>query len=171
MHLPFYLPHTYYYTLAHTNTHATHTHTRPCHTHTNTHTNMPIPQTHKHTHYATHTHAQTGLVPLAVTLGSYFSHHFYKAYMCMYVHMKIAFVTIFVTHTHTNTYTHTDRACTTCSDLFLTPFSQSIHVHECTHVHSYSLCTIFITHTHKHTYTVCVNKKLTQRNFLRYVRA
>ena len=32
--------------------------------------------THTHTH--THTHTQTGLVLLAVTLGSYFSHCYYK---------------------------------------------------------------------------------------------
>ena len=37
-----------------------------------------------HTH--THTHTQTGLVPLAETLGSYFSHCFHKVYMYMNVH-------------------------------------------------------------------------------------
>ena len=36
-----------------------------------------------------HTHTQTGLVTLAVTLGSSFSHCLYKAYMCMNVHIHI----------------------------------------------------------------------------------
>ena len=61
------------------------------------------------------------------------------------------------THTHTHTYTHThmhthmhthrDWACTTCSDfgfLFLTLFSQSVHVHDC--VHTYNTCTHTYTH-------------------------
>ena len=74
---------------------------------TNTHTHTHI---HTHTHMCTHTHAhahtQTGLVTLAVTLGFYFSHCLYKAYMCMNVHT--------CAHTHACTHTHTDWACTTC---------------------------------------------------------
>ena len=67
---------------------------------------------HKHTH-TTHTHMCTHtctcthtdwLVTLAVTLGSYFSHCLYKAYMCMNVH----------TCAHTHAHTHRDWACTTC---------------------------------------------------------
>ena len=62
-----------------------------------------------HTH--AHTHTQTGLLPLAMTLGSYFSHCFHKAYMCMNVHtcahiMQIAY-TPYSSHTHTHTHTHT----------------------------------------------------------------
>ena len=50
-----------------------------------------------HTHMHTHTHTQTGLVPLAVTLGSYmyFLHRFHKGYMlhpCVGAHAH--------THTH-----------------------------------------------------------------------
>ena len=45
------------------------------------------------------THTQSELVPLAATLGSYFSHCFHKAYVCMNVHTCL--------HTHTHTHTHT----------------------------------------------------------------
>ena len=75
------------YTIFVTNTY-THIHTLTC----------------AHTH--AHAHTQTGLVTLAVTLGSYFSHCLYKAYMCMNVDT--------CAHTHTCTHTHTDWACTTC---------------------------------------------------------
>ena len=65
--------------------------------------------THTHTLTHTHTHTQTELVQLAETLGSYFSHCFYKAYMCMNVHTCVH------THVHTihahkhYTHTHTQR--------------------------------------------------------------
>ena len=78
------LAHCYVNTIFVTNTHTQHTHT--C----------------EHTH--AHAHTQTGLVTLAVTLGSYFSHCLYKAYMCMNVH----------TCAHTHAHTHRDWACTTC---------------------------------------------------------
>ena len=120
------------YTIFVTNTHThTHTHTLTC----------------AHTH--AHAHTQTGLVTLAVTLGSYFSH-------CLYVHECRHMCTHTCTHTHTqrlglyhlqrfykaymcmheHTYTHVHTHSTTCSDfgfLFLTLslFSQSVHVHEC----------------------------------------
>ena len=75
--------------------------------------------------------------------------------------------TIFVTHTHIHTHihTHTTRALntqarTTCSDinwvLNFTLFSQSVHVHECTHLCThivmYTACTPYICHTYS-TYT------------------
>ena len=103
--------------------------------------------THTHTHTCAHTHAhahtQTGLVTLAVTLGSYFSHCLYKAYMCMNVYT--------CAHTHACAHTHTDWACTTCSDfgfLFLTLSLQSVHVHECTHLCTHT-CTHTCTYTHR----------------------
>ena len=72
--------------------------------------------------------------------------------------------TIFVPHTHT--HTHTPHSCThtqartTCSDinwvLIFTLFSQSVHVHECTHLCThivmYTACTPCICHTYS-TYT------------------
>ena len=101
----------------------------PVHTHTCIHTYM-------------HTHTETGLVPLAVTLGSYFSHCIHKACTSIFVTN---------THTHTHTHTHTDWACTTCryfGFLFLTLFSQIVHVHECTH-----MCTHTHAYAHAHTHT------------------
>ena len=101
-----------------------------------------VTNTHTHTH--THTQTHTGHVPLAVTLGSYFSH---KSYMCTHTHTYTHTCTH--AHTHTHTHTHTDWACTTCRDfgfLFLTLFSQIVHVHECTHLRAR-------THTHTHTQT------------------
>ena len=61
---------------------------------TNIHTHI-----HSHVHTHAHAHTQTGLVTLAVTLGSYFSHCLYKAYMCMNVHT--------CAHTHACAHTHT----------------------------------------------------------------
>ena len=78
--------------------------------------------------------------------------------------------TIFVTHTHIHTHihTHTTRALntqvrTTCSDitwvLNFTLFSQSVHVHECTHLCThivmYTACTPYICHTYS-TYTYSI---------------
>ena len=113
------------------------------------HTHM----THIHacTHTHTHTHTHTGLVPLAATLGSYFSHCIHKAYMCKkilahcYVNSSYTiFVTNTYTHTHTHmcthtrTCTHTDWACNACSDFgffFLTLSLQSVHM--CMNVHTH----------------------------------
>ena len=72
------------------------------------HTHM----THTYMHAHTHTRVtQTGLVPLAVTFGSYFSHCIHKACTCARKHLHIVMVnspyTIFVTNTYTHTYTHT----------------------------------------------------------------
>ena len=107
------------YTIFVTNTHIhTHTHTMCTHTHA-------------------HAHTQTGLVTLAVTLGSYFSHCFHKVYMCMNCTRLCTHTTHTYMHTHTHTHTHTqiqthtDGACTTCSDfgfLFLTLYSQSMYM-------------------------------------------
>ena len=135
------------------------------HTHTHTHTERACTTCseigsyfshkvymciHVHTHMHVHTHTQTGLVPLAVTLGSYFPHCHYKACMCMNVH------TCAHTHAHTHTQTglvpllsfykaymcmneHTYTHSTTFSDfgfLFLTLslFSQSMYM--CMNVHT-----------------------------------
>ena len=60
--------------------------------------------THTHTLTCAHTHAhahtQTGLVTLAVTLGSYFSHYLYKAYITA----RKCTVCSLVYCTHTNRY-------------------------------------------------------------------
>ena len=111
------------------------------HTHTCTHTDwacnacsdfgflfltLSLQSVHVHecTHMCTaHTHTQTGLVPLAVTLGSYFSHCLYKAYMCMNVHT--------CAHTHAHTHTHTETGLVPLAE-----FLQSVHVHELTHIHT-----------------------------------
>ena len=99
------MTHTYMDTHIHTHTH-THTHTeRACTTCSdigsyfshkvymcmNVHACAHTHDTHIHAHTHTHTHTltQTGLVTLAVTLGSSFSHCLYKAYMCMNVHTHI----------------------------------------------------------------------------------
>ena len=68
---------------------------------------------------------------LASPFGTYYS-VYYKAHTHTRTH----------THTHTHTQTHTQQtlACTTCSDfgfLFLTLFSQTVHVHERTHLCTY----------------------------------
>ena len=44
---------------------------------------------HTHAYAHTHTHTQTGLVPLAVTLGSYFSHFIHKARTCVTTHLAL----------------------------------------------------------------------------------
>ena len=98
-----------------------------CHTPTYcifAHTNTSTPHTHTHTH---------GLVQLAETLGSYFSH---KSYMSMNVHTCVRAHTH--THTHsthslTQTHTHTDWACTTCSDIGSTVFTKYTCTCLCTH--------------------------------------
>ena len=120
------------YTIFVTNTH-THTHT-----HTHKHTCA-----HTYTHTCTHMHAHT--------------------HTCTHTHTLTHTYTHTLTHTYTHTHTHTDWACTTCRDfgfLFLTLFSQIVHVHECTHLCAHyvnSLYTILThthtTHTHTHTYT------------------
>ena len=135
---------------------ATHLPTVPLHTHKHAHATHTHAHAHTHTH--THTHKQSGLVPLAVTLGSY-SYCFPKSYMCMNVHtcahthtcIHTYMYTHARTHTHTHTHTHTDWACTTCRDcgfLFLILFSQIVHVHECT-----TLCTHTRSHIHAHIHT------------------
>ena len=87
--------------------------------------------------------------------------------------------TIFVphthTHTHTRTHTHTHtnhtnartHARTTCSDinwvLIFTLFSQSVHVHECTHLCThivmYTACTPYICHTYSTYSTLALLRK------------
>ena len=89
------------YTPVHTRMTHTNMHTR---THTHTHTHTP------HTH--THTHTETGLVPLAVTLGSYFSHCIHTACTCARTHLHCYVNSpyiIFVTHTHKHTHAHTHK--------------------------------------------------------------
>ena len=124
------MPHTHTHTHpchthAHTHTHATHAHTHTPMPHTDwafitctcsdfgllfltlfSHSVQLRECTHLHcyvnslyTIFVTHT--QSEIVPLAMTLGSYFSHCFHKAYMCMNVH------TCLHTHTHTHTQTYT----------------------------------------------------------------
>ena len=85
----------------------------------------------QHTHTHTHAQTQTGIVLLAVTLGSYFSHCLYKAYMCMNVHTCVRLY-------------HLQRLWVLISHTV----SQIVHVHVCTH-----MCTHTCTHTHKHTQT------------------
>ena len=99
-------------------------------THLHCYVNSPytifVTNTHTHTHTHMHTHRQ-GFVPLADTLGSYFSHCFHKSYMCMNVH-RCAHTHAYA---HTHAHTHTDWACTTFSDfglLFLTLYSQSTYM-------------------------------------------
>ena len=136
------------------------------HTHTHIHTHM-----HAHTHARTHT---DWLVPLAVTLGSYFSHCFHKAsctsiytlHICAHTHTYTHTQTARTqtsTHKHTQTHTcthntHTDcMACTTCSDfgfLFLHCFHKvyitSIYTPVCTLALSCKQPT-YSSHTHTHT--------------------
>ena len=111
-----------------------HTQTRPRHTHTHTH----------------------GLVQLAETLGSFFSH---KSYMSMNVHTCVRAHTHTHTHTHTHkhththTLTHTDWACTTCSDIG-SYFSHCFHkVYLYMPVHTHMTHTYMDIHTHTHTHT------------------
>ena len=59
------------------------------------HTDTCPHNTNIHTH--THTHTQIGLVPLAVTLGSYLSHHFHNAYMYTHTHTQTGLVPLAVT--------------------------------------------------------------------------
>ena len=88
--------------ITHTHTHNTHIHTTHTYTHTQ-HTHTHTTHTHTHTHNThIHTHTLTGLVPLAVTLGSYmyFLHRFHKGYMlhpCVSAHA----------HTHTQLVLYT----------------------------------------------------------------
>ena len=110
------------------------------------------------THTHTHTHTQTGLVPLAVTLGSYFSHCIHKARTCARTHLHCYVnspYTIFVTnitHKHTHTHTHTHRAglvplAETLGSYFSHCFHKSymcMNVHICAHTHAYA-------HTHTQT--------------------
>ena len=79
--------------------------TTPTHPHTHTQIHIDNTPTHPHTHTHTHTQTQTGLVPLAVTLGSYFSHCFHKSYMCTNAHVR-THMTHTTAHTHTHTHTH-----------------------------------------------------------------
>ena len=121
-------------------------------------THLPTVSLHTHTHPRhTHTHTETGLVPLAMTLGSYFPHCIHNACTCARTHLHCYVnspYTIFITHTHT------DWACTACSDfgfLLLSLSLQSVHVHECTHMCTHT-CMRMHTHTHTHTdwaFTTC----------------
>ena len=131
------------YTPVHT--HMTHTY-MDTHTHTHTHT-------HKHTHIHIHTHTDWACTTCS-DIGSYFSQfsqsiHVHELYTPVHTHMTHTYMDTH-THTRTCTCTHTDWACTTCrylGFLFLSLFSQIVHVHECsTHTH---------THTHTHTDWAC----------------
>ena len=129
------------YNLAHiAREHALRTCIVTCHTPTYcifAHTNTSTPHTHTHTH---------GLVQLAETLGSYFSH---KSYMSMNVHTCVRART----HTYTHSLTHTDWACTTCSDIG-SYFSHCFHkVYLYMPVHTHMTHTYMDTHTHTHTHT------------------
>ena len=100
-----------------------------------------------------HTHMthKTGLVPLAVTLGSYFSHCIHKACTCARTHLH-SYVnspyTIIVTNTYTHTYTHT-HMCThtrTCTHALVN-----------THCYVHSLYTIYLSHIqHIHIQYTCI---------------
>ena len=112
--------------------------------------------THKctHTHTHTHTHTQTGLVPLAVSLGSYFSHCIHKVCTCTcartHLHCYVnSLYTIFGTNTNTH---HTHRlvllAVTSIGFSFAHCFHEvymCMNVHTCCYVHS---CTPYICHTY-----------------------
>ena len=110
---------------------ATHLPTVSLHTRTNTST----PHTHTHTH---------GLVQLAETLGSYFSH---KSYMSMNVHTCVRARTH--THTHSLTQTGLVPLAVTLVLISHTVFTKYTCTHTYdTHIHGHTY-----THTHKHTHT------------------
>ena len=103
---------------------------------------------HTQTHTHTHNHTQTGLVQLAVTLGSYFSHCIHKAHTCAWMYTLDCYVnslyTIFVPpHTHTHTTTHS------CTHTYT---HTTTHTHNHTHTHTHNH-TLMHTHTHTHTTT------------------
>ena len=117
----------------------------------------------EHTYTHVHTHSTTcsdfGFLFLTLSLFSQSVHVHECSTLNCYVN---SLYTIFVPHTHTHTphsCTHT-HARTTCSDinwvLIFRLFSQSVHVHECTHLCThivmYTACTPYICHTYS-TYT------------------
>ena len=126
--------------------------TRLC-THTCTHAYM---HTHSHTHRHTHT---DWTCTTCSDFGSYFSHCIHKACTCARTHLHCYVnspYTIFVTNTHTHTHSHAHTQtglCTTCryfGFLFLSLFSQIVHVHECTQMCTHTcICTHTRTHTHR----------------------
>ena len=113
-------------------------------------------------HICVHTHTEA----LAVTLGSYFSHCFYKAYMYMNVCAHLCAHT----HTHTHTRTHTESGLVPLAVTLGSYFSHCYHkvymymnVHICVHTHTEALaCTtcrdfgfLFLTVFTK--YILCMN--------------
>ena len=138
------------------------------HLHCYVHYLHTIFDTYTHTNTQTCLHAQTEPVPLAVTLRSYFSlfsqnihvhectHVYTNVHTCTHTHTEDSLAVIwgsYFSHCFHKAYTHTHtHRRLTCSDfvfLFLTLFSQSVYVHECTHMHCFvnSLYTIFVTHS------------------------